>query len=140
MSPRNADTPRFRALILGGTAEARALAQATVAAGLGVPTPPAGRPAPPRGLPRHVRTGGFGGAQGMITALIEGDYHALIDATHPFAAAISANAAEAAATTGLPFLRLSRPAWPERPGWLVVAGLAEAAASLPPGASVLLAI
>ena len=140
MSPRNADTPRFRALILGGTAEARALAQAMVAAGLDVTTALAGRTATPLGLPGHVRTGGFGGAHGMITALIEGGYHALIDATHPFAAAISANAAEAAAVTGLPFLRLSRPAWPDRPGWLVVPGLAEAAASLPPGASVLLAI
>src|SRR5690606_35682534 len=118
MSPRNADTPRFRTLILGGTAEARALAQAMVAAGLDVTNSLAGRTAAPFDLPGKVRVGGFGGAQGLATALVVGGYHALIDATHPFAAAISTNAAEAAAVTGLPFLRLSRPAWPDRPGWV----------------------
>src|SRR5690606_16786140 len=104
----------FRTLILGGTAEARALAQAMVAAGLDVTTSLAGRTAAPRDLPGAVRIGGFGGAEGLVTALIAGGYHALIDATHPFAATMSANAAEAALTTGMPFLRLSRPAWPDR--------------------------
>lgn len=141
MSPRNAEPPAFfRTLVLGGTAEARRLAQAMRAAGLTVTLSLAGRTAARDDVPGQVRVGGFGGAEGLVSALVEGGYDALIDATHPYAAAISANAAAAAAATGIPFLRLSRPAWPERPDWIAVSSLAEAAASLPPGASVFLAV
>jgi precorrin-6A/cobalt-precorrin-6A reductase len=96
------------------------------------------RPAPYPVLMRH---GGFGGAAGLRAWLVDHRQDAVIDATHPFAARISAAAAEACAGLGLPLLRLDRPAW--RPGdgddWTMVANAAAAAAALPPGAVAFLA-
>jgi len=116
-----------RVLILGGTGEARALAAALLDKGLDVTSSLAGRvrnPALPVG---EVRIGGFGGADGLATALDEFDV--LVDATHPFAAAISANAAAAARATGVPLLALRRPAWTAGPDdrWEQVADIAAAA-------------
>jgi precorrin-6A/cobalt-precorrin-6A reductase len=102
-------------LILGGTAEARALAAELAGAGQDVLTSLAGRirePARPAG---RVRVGGFGGAQGLATFLRSRGIQAMIDATHPFAAQISASAATAAALTGVPLLRLERPGWTDHP-------------------------
>jgi precorrin-6A/cobalt-precorrin-6A reductase len=129
----------MRVLLLAGTAEARA-----VAAGLaGMPgveatASLAGVTRAPAPLPVAVRTGGFGGAGGLASWLREQGTGALIDATHPFAARMAANAAEACAMAGVARLRLVRPEWPARPEWLGVRRLAEAAAALPPGARVLL--
>jgi precorrin-6A/cobalt-precorrin-6A reductase len=58
-----------------------------------------------------VRIGGFGGAQGLAAHLAAERIDALIDATHPYAAIISANAARAADAAGVPLLGLRRPAW-----------------------------
>ena len=58
-----------------------------------------------------VRIGGFGGAQGLAAHLAAERIDALIDATHPYAAIISANAAQAADAAGVPLLGLRRPAW-----------------------------
>lgn len=102
-------------LILGGTAEARKLASELVAAGQEVLTSLAGRvsqPALPVGM---IRIGGFGGAGGLADFLIANRIAAMVDATHPFAARISANAAAAAAHTGTPLLRLERPGWADHP-------------------------
>lgn len=107
-------------LILGGTAEARALAAALVAAGRPVVSSLAGRvkdPALPAG---EVRIGGFStaeldGVSGLMAFLAEHDIGAVVDATHPFAATISANAAAAVARTGTPLLRLQRPGWRDHP-------------------------
>ncbi|MGC3993089.1 MAG: cobalt-precorrin-6A reductase [Propionicimonas sp.] len=107
-------------LLLGGTAEARELAAALVAAGIAVTTSLAGDVAEPRLPDGEVRVGGFGGAEGLARYLREHDISAVVDATHPFAARISANAAQACATTGVPLLRLERPGWSQRPdasGW-----------------------
>jgi precorrin-6A/cobalt-precorrin-6A reductase len=102
----------FGVLILGGTSEARLLAEALskdlrFAALLSFAgrTESLLRPALPH------RVGGFGGAEGLAAFLRAGQYRALIDATHAFAARISHNAAAAAQTTGVPLLRLARPAW-----------------------------
>jgi precorrin-6A/cobalt-precorrin-6A reductase len=78
--------------------------------------------------------GGFGGADGLAAFLQREQTHALIDATHPFAARISQNAAQAAARVGVPLLRLIRPAWDERAGdrWIEVASMAQAARALGP--------
>ncbi len=108
-----------RVLLLGGTAEARALAARLVAADIDVTSSLAGRVADPRMPVGPVRVGGFGGVDGLRAALV--DYDAVIDATHPFAATISANAV-AACTAGpvqRPLLRLQRPGWAERarPSW-----------------------
>jgi precorrin-6A/cobalt-precorrin-6A reductase len=102
-------------LILGGTAEARELASALVATGEDVLTSLAGRvnrPALPGG---RVRIGGFGGVDGLAGFLTAHRIAAVVDATHPFAAQISANAAAAGARTGTPLLRLERPGWRDHP-------------------------
>jgi precorrin-6A/cobalt-precorrin-6A reductase len=99
----------------------------------------ANRPPPERAeAPLATRTGGFGGAAGLTAWLHAEGIGAVIDATHPFAVRMQANAVAACAAAGVPRLRLLRPEWPARPGWVGVADLAEAAAALPPGARVLL--
>lgn len=108
-----------RVLVLGGTSEARALAARLVADGVDVTSSLAGRVAEPKLPAGPVRIGGFGGVEGLRAALR--DYDVVVDATHPFAATISANAA-AACTGGTirrPLLRLERPGWAarSRPSW-----------------------
>jgi len=116
-------------LILGGTAEARELAGALHDRGVPVVSSLAGRVAAPRLPPGEVRIGGFGGAEGLERWLVEHDVFAVIDATHPFAARMSASAFEACASAGVPLLRLERPGWRERPGdrWMWVDDVASAA-------------
>jgi precorrin-6A/cobalt-precorrin-6A reductase len=111
----------MKVLLLGGTAEARALAAALVADGVDVTTSLAGRVAEPRLPVGGVRIGGFGGVAGLRAAA--SSYDAVVDATHPFAARISANAA--AACTDVPLLRLQRPGWSG--DWVWVDGHDEAA-------------
>jgi precorrin-6A/cobalt-precorrin-6A reductase len=94
-----------RVLLLGGTAEARALAEALVDDGHDVTTSLAGRVARPRLPVGAVRIGGFGGVDGLRAAATA--YDVVVDATHPFAATISAHAAEACDR----LLRLERPGW-----------------------------
>jgi len=80
----------------------------------------------------EVRTGGFGGAEGLARFLRESGIDLVIDATHPFAARISRNAVEAAGQAGVPLIALERPAWEQVPGdrWILVDGVEEAAAGL----------
>jgi precorrin-6A/cobalt-precorrin-6A reductase len=101
-----------RILILGGTTEARGLAERLAPrADLDTTLSLAGRTASPVALPVPVRSGGFGGAAGLADYLVRERVDALIDATHPYAAVISANAAAAARNTKLPFVALRRPPW-----------------------------
>ncbi len=101
-----------RVLILGGTTEARLLGERLARRGsLDVTISLAGRTASPVPHAVPVRIGGFGGAEGLAAHLTAEHVDALIDATHPYAAVISANAAEAARSTGVPFLVLHRPPW-----------------------------
>lgn len=100
----------MRLLLLGGTAEARELA-ARLHPHVEVISSLAGRvpdPALPVGA---VRVGGFGGVAGLRDWLVDNHIGAVVDATHPFAATITANAARACAGLDLPHLVLSRPAW-----------------------------
>jgi precorrin-6A/cobalt-precorrin-6A reductase len=102
-------------LILGGTAEARALAQALVDRHQPVVSSLAGRVSDPALPVGEVRVGGFGGVPGLVAYLEQHSIRHLLDATHPFAAQISAHAAAAAALTGCPLLRLVRPGWRANP-------------------------
>jgi precorrin-6A/cobalt-precorrin-6A reductase len=105
-----------RVLILGGTGEARRLATALVAEGVDVLSSLAGRVADPVVPPGEVRIGGFGGAAGLTAWLQAHPVQSLVDATHPFAATMTASAAAAAEATGIPLLRLQRPGWSPQPG------------------------
>ncbi|MGW0610581.1 cobalt-precorrin-6A reductase [Streptomyces sp. NPDC002788] len=123
-------------LILGGTTEARRLAELLAVGplpGLRVTNSLAGRVAAPRLPPGQVRVGGFGGAEGLADWLREHEVDALIDATHPFAQTISFNAARAAATAHVPLLALRRPGWVPVAGdaWHEAGSLEEAARLLP---------
>ncbi|MEV0620095.1 cobalt-precorrin-6A reductase [Nonomuraea sp. NPDC050404] len=101
-----------RVLILGGTAEARALAAALAEdPGLHVVSSLAGRVSNPRLPVGQVREGGFGGAEGLAAWLVEERIDALVDATHPFAERMTASAVAASSATGVPLLVLRRPGW-----------------------------
>jgi precorrin-6A/cobalt-precorrin-6A reductase len=116
-----------RVLILGGTGEARILAAGLRAAGTDVLSSLAGRTRQPRLPDGEVHTGGFGGPDGLAAFLREEAITHLIDATHPFADVITANAALAASDAGVPRLVLRQPAWPPDPSWDTVADIKEAA-------------
>ncbi|MER6943097.1 cobalt-precorrin-6A reductase [Nonomuraea sp. NPDC000554] len=127
-----------RVLILGGTAEARALAAELVERGVQVTSSLAGRVSNPRLPVGEVREGGFGGPQGLAAWLEQERPDALVDATHPFAARMTASAVEAARLAEIPLLVLCRPGWPEMPGEVRVPSLEAAAAELAAGDRVFL--
>lgn len=107
-------------LLLGGTAEARALAERLIGCDVSVLSSLAGRVARPRLPVGPVRIGGFGGVDGLRDWLVEHEASAVVDATHPFAERISAHAATACRSRGGPLLRLQRPGWADLPaaeGW-----------------------
>ncbi|WP_026359769.1 cobalt-precorrin-6A reductase [Sphingomonas sp. PR090111-T3T-6A] len=119
-------------LILGGTTEASALAAALAERGDRALLSYAGRTERPRAQPVPVRIGGFGGADGLADFLRRERITHLVDATHPFAATISANAAAAARETGVRHILLTRPAWAPAEGdrWTSVPDLAAAVGAL----------
>lgn len=116
-------------LILGGTAEARSLAKALVAEDVPVISSLAGRVQNPRLPVGETRIGGFGGVDGLANWLRLNEIRAVVDATHPFAARITANAAHACECAAVPLLRLARPAWSPGPGdhWTPVRDIGAAA-------------
>jgi precorrin-6A/cobalt-precorrin-6A reductase len=120
-------------LILGGSSEAAALARALAGdprfeATLSL----AGVTEHPAKSPVTVRSGGFGGVQGLADYLTEQGIGVLIDATHPFAATMKQSAVEAAARAGVPLLAIRRPPWTPGPGdnWIMVESIEAAAAAL----------
>lgn len=120
-----------RILLLGGVTEALAMARRLGAqhvyslAGVG---------RVPADLPCEVRVGGYGGAEGLAQYIREQRIDVLLDATHPYAAQISHNAASAAALAGIPCWALRRPAWQPQAGddWREVADWAELVEALKP--------
>jgi precorrin-6A/cobalt-precorrin-6A reductase len=127
-------------LILGGTSDAIVLAERLVALGHDVISSLAGVTASPILPVGKVRRGGFGGTEGLAQYLREEGITTVIDATHPFAAQISAHAVEAAGHANIPLLRLERPQWDVQPDWIVVQDIGSAGAALPRGARVFLTI
>jgi precorrin-6A/cobalt-precorrin-6A reductase len=131
-----------KVMVLGGTAEAGELAARLAGDDrLATVTSLAGLTRLPAAIAGPVRRGGFGGPDGLAAALREEGYHALIDATHPFASRIATHAAEAAQIAGIPRIKLIRPAF-SRPADLVVTeveDMEEAAKTVPADARVFLA-
>jgi precorrin-6A/cobalt-precorrin-6A reductase len=109
----------MRILLLGGTGEGRALA-ARLYPGTDIISSLAGRVPDPALPVGPVRIGGFGGVAGLREWLRDNGITAVIDATHPFAATMTAHAAWACADLALPHLVLVRPAWD--PGDAIVVG------------------
>jgi precorrin-6A/cobalt-precorrin-6A reductase len=123
-------------LILGGTGEAAELAKAAHSALQGrvdIVSSLAGRTDTIPDLPGEIRTGGFGGAEGLAFYLAQQNIAAVIDATHPFAARISTHAQQACQMQGVKLLRLERPGWAKMPGdrWIEAADANDAADRLP---------
>jgi precorrin-6A/cobalt-precorrin-6A reductase len=106
------EAPPFRVLILGGTSEASEIASRLAhRSDLSVLSSLAGRVNQPKIPDGPVRIGGFGGADGLIAFLQQERIQAILDATHPFAARISAHAELACNRLGLPLIVFSRTPW-----------------------------
>ena len=120
-----------RILLLGGVTEALAIARTLgpehvySLAGVG---------RVPSDLTCQVRVGGYGGSEGLAQFVRNERISLILDATHPYAAQISRNAAEAARACGVPCWALRRPAWQPQPGddWREVADWAELVEALKP--------
>lgn len=132
----------MKLLLLAGTAEARALAarlsgdpRFSVIASL------AGETRRPQSLAVPVRVGGFGGAAAQEKFMFDAGVEVVVDATHPFAAEISARTQAICARRGLAYLQLLRPGWQPGAGdsWRFVDREEDVAGALPEGAAVFLA-
>lgn len=124
----------MRVLLLGGTGEARRLAALLHAhPSVDLTYSLAGRVRDPLVPAGRVRVGGFGGVAGLTNWLRAQRVDAVVDATHPFAATMTATAVQAAGRLGLPCVVLRRPGWQPQPGddWHWADTLPEAAAALP---------
>jgi len=130
------DSDKPHLLILGGTTEAAALAQSLVETygdRLEIITSLAGRTRAPAALAGAVRRGGFGGVAALAKYLENRRIDVVIDATHPFAAQISANTVSACEIAKVPRLVLTRPCWSPQPGdnWIYFDTVEAVAADLP---------
>lgn len=132
----------MKILVLGGTGEAVELANALHTRGHQVVTSLAGRTRHPHKPKGRMRTGGFGGVDGLADYLRREKIEHVVDATHPFAAEMSAHAVAACARVELPLIRLERPSFvePDLAQWWRVESVEAAAEKLPHGATVLLTI
>ena len=128
-----------RILLLAGTFEARRIARllATMP-GLEVTASLAGRVTGPATYPVPVVCGGFGGATGLAERLERDSIDLLVDATHPFAVTITANAVKACAMTGTRMIGYARPPWQagRNDRWLHYATLEHAILAIPGGSRV----
>lgn len=138
----------MRILLLGGTLEARALAQRLdrdgrldLVVSLAGATRAAARGGALDGIAGEIRVGGFGGEAGQERYLREARIDTVIDATHPFAARISARTRTICARMGIAYVQLLRPAWQPEAGddWRDVARAEDVRAHVAAGATVFLA-
>ena len=111
----------MKILLLGGTRDALSIAESLIAADHTLIYSIAGVAGTPE-IDCEVRVGGFGGRNGLVAELTERRIDLLIDATHPYAATISAHARYASAAAGIPLYRYNRPPWQAQPGdhWIDV--------------------
>lgn len=134
---------RKRILILGGTVEARNLANTLVSRGRhDVITSFAGATTTRKAPKGEVHVGGFGGTEGLRTFIERERIDLVADTTHPFAARISANAAAASHAAGIACFRLDRPPWEPQPGddWCFVADIDACVEAIPAGANVFVTV
>jgi len=129
-----------RILLLGGTEEARELAERLVGRGADLVTSLAGHTS--ADYPGAVRTNGFGGEEALADYIREGGFKVVVDATHPFAARMSPAARRAARAARARYLRLERRPWHRAIGdrWVDAGSLEEAAAAIDRGARVFLTV
>jgi precorrin-6A/cobalt-precorrin-6A reductase len=118
----------MRVLVLGGTAEGRELAR-RLHPHVEIISSLAGRVPDPALPVGPVRIGGFGGVDGLRRWLRDERIDAVIDATHPFAATMTAHAAEVCRELAMPHLVLARPPW-DPDDAIVVASDVDAAESV----------
>ena len=119
----------MRILLLGGTGDALRIARQLgpehvySLAGLGKV---------PDDLSCEVRVGGFGGSEGLARYIEDRRISLVIDATHPYAAQISANAAKASGAAQVPCWALRREGWQPQAGddWRMVDDWTELTAAL----------
>jgi precorrin-6A/cobalt-precorrin-6A reductase len=119
-----------KVLLLAGTAEARALSHSLDAlVDVDVVVSLAGRTSAAADHGGTLRVGGFGGVEGLEAYLLQERFDAVVDATHPFAALMSAHVARAVRRVGTPLVRFERPQWRAQVGdrWTEVAGVVAAA-------------
>ncbi|MEL6450714.1 MAG: cobalt-precorrin-6A reductase [Pseudomonadota bacterium] len=134
---------RANLLILAGTTEATALANAAADRNLTGTVSFAGRVERPKRQPLPQRIGGFGGIDGLAQYLKAQEITHVIDATHPFAAQMSRNAVAACAQAQVPLIALTRAPWTAQGGdsWTRVPDIAGAVAALDqPARRVMLAV
>jgi precorrin-6A/cobalt-precorrin-6A reductase len=131
-----------RVLVLGGTGEGRELAETLVRHGHYVVTSMAGVTADTMKPAGVVRAGGFGGSEGLMNFLRRERIDVVADASHPFAAQISAHACAATSALGLDLVRFERPPWKPQSGdrWISAGNYRQAADALAPCAGVLLTV
>jgi precorrin-6A/cobalt-precorrin-6A reductase len=134
--------PPDRVLILGGTSQSRDLTAALQAEGFDTITSLAGVTETPVLPSGPVRRGGFGGTAGLVAFLGAENISAIADATHPFAAQMSAQAFVAAEAAEIPYVRLELPPWVPQSDdlWTSVRSMEEATSVIPAGARVLAAV
>ena len=141
MTPSSAQD-RITTLVLAGTGEARLVIDELRTDGrFAITASLAGATDAPASLGVPCISGGFGGADGLAAWCRTNGVQLIIDMTHPYAATMSANAAEAASRLGIANIRHDRPPWHMKPGdnWRRFAGWREMARAIPSGANVFLA-
>jgi len=131
----------MRLLLLAGTTEARLIAGALASARIPAIVSLAGATRTPEPLPLPTRIGGFGGAEGFERFLRANSITAVLDATHPFAVAISLRTAAICQMQGVPYVQFLRPSWTPAEGdrWTFLNTEADAARHVPADARVFLA-
>lgn len=130
---------RLLVLVLAGTLEARELCgELAQLDGIDATASLAGAVSSPSDYPVPVVSGGFGGIEGLASALNHRRIDLLVDATHPFAATISINAVRAAKQAGVRIARLQRPPWRAgiRDDWREHPTLSAAVRAIPSGSRV----
>ena len=115
-TPGNPSHQPAHVLILGGTREARLLAEALARQALKVTYAlhrPTGTVPAPAGCGLHL--GSFGGADGLAAFLRESGVTVFVNALHPHAETMQQRARTIGTMAGLPCFRLERPLWQPNP-------------------------